>query len=191
MNLAGAQKLAHRLHQGESDEAGGAYTDHLARVAALVASEAGDIWQQMAAWLHGSGRAGVTLTDLLAQGVPRRVVQIVAAVASRQPWEPAEQWARRVRSCRRAALVLRADVADLARPEARAVRPGTWEYRADHYRSVLGLAGIPVPQGLASQILLPSQSATPRRHASSVTTRAGGRRCAPRGRRAICAPPAR
>lgn len=161
MDLAGAQKLAHRLHRGESDEAGGAYTDHLARVAALVASEGGDVWQQMAAWLHGSGRAGVTLPDLLTLGVPRRVAQIVGAVASRQPWEPAEQWVRRVRSCRRAALVLRTDMADLARPEARAVRPGTWEYRADHYRSVLSLAGIPVPQGLAS----PDPAAGPAGHA--------------------------
>ena len=114
MNLAGAQRLARRLHGGEIDETRHPYVGHLERVAALVAAYGGDEAQQMAAWVHGVGRTGLQPRDLAALGVPGRVVQIVAALTPRQPWEPAEARAARVRACPPAALVLRADVTDLA-----------------------------------------------------------------------------
>ncbi len=145
MNLAGAARLARRLHRGEIDEAGTAYVDHLERVAVLVAENGGDEWQQMAGWLHGAGRTGLRPRDLAALGVPRRVVHLVDALAPRLPWEPAGVRAGRIRSCRGAPLVLRADVIDLARPEARAALGGRWPYWVGQYRDLLGEAGVPIP----------------------------------------------
>src|SRR6266567_3918712 len=124
MNLAGAQRLARRLHRGEIGEIGRAYVDHLERVAALVAAEGGDERQQMAAWLHGTRRVGLLPRDLAALGVPGRVIQIVAVLTPRQLWEQAGVRAARVRGCPGAALVLHADVTDLCRPEARAASAG-------------------------------------------------------------------
>jgi HEAT repeat protein len=148
MKLAGAQRLARRVHRGEVDETGRAYAAHLERVAALVAAEDGDERQQMAAWLHGTGRAGLRPRDLAALGVPGRVIEIIAALTPRQPWEHAHARAARVRVCPGAALVLRADVTDLSRPEARAASPGSWQYQADRYRDLLDQAGARVPDSL-------------------------------------------
>jgi HEAT repeat protein len=149
MNLAGAVRLARRLHRGEIDDSGGAYLDHLARVAAMVAAEGGNERQQMAAWLHGVGRTGVRPGELAGLGVPARVIQIVGALTPRQPWEPTGERARRVRSCPGAPLVLRADVADLVRPQALAAQqPGAWRYRAGQYRDLLDAVGLPVPESL-------------------------------------------
>jgi HEAT repeat protein len=149
MNLAGAERLARRLHRGEIDDVGGAYLDHLARVAALVAAEGGDERQQMAAWLHGASRTGLRPGDLAESGVPGRVIQILQALTPSQPWEPARERARRVTSCPGAALVLLADVIDLARPQARAARePRSWRPLADRYRDLLNAAGLPIPESL-------------------------------------------
>ncbi len=145
MNLAGAQRLARRLHRGEIGETGRAYVDHLERVAALVAAEGGDERQQMAAWLHGTRRVGLLPRDLAALGVPGRVIQIVAVLTPRQLWEQAGVRAARVRGCPGAALVLHADVTDLCRPEARAASPGSWQYQADRYRDLLDQADVRVP----------------------------------------------
>jgi HEAT repeat protein len=150
MNLAAAVRLARRLHRGEIDEGGEPYVDHLARVAAAVAAGDGDESQQMAAWLHGAGRTGLRPRDLAECGVPRAVIEIISALEPRTPWETPGEQARRIRACPAAALVLRADVADLARPQARAAyRPGTWRYRAGRYRDLLGQAGVPIPDGLS------------------------------------------
>jgi hypothetical protein len=65
MNLTGAQRLACRLHRGEIDDAGGAYIDHLERVAALVEEDGRNERQQMAAWLHGAGRVGLRRAGLV------------------------------------------------------------------------------------------------------------------------------
>ena len=148
MNLAGTRKLARRLHRGEIDETRHAYVGHLERVAALVAAYGGDEVQQMAAWLHGAGWTGLRPRDLAALGVPGRVVQVVAALAPGQPWEPAEARAARVKACRTAAVVLRADVTDLARPQAQAAWGSRWRFRAAELRRLLDLAGIPVPEEL-------------------------------------------
>lgn len=152
MNLAGIRRLALRLHHGEIDETRRAYAEHLERVAALVASYGGDEVQQMAAWLHGISRTGLAPRDLAALGVPGRVVQIVATLTPAQPWEPAgvrAARAARVRACRTAAVVLRADVADLARPQARAAWGSRWRYRAAELGRLLDLSGVPVPEDLA------------------------------------------
>ncbi len=150
MNLAGAQRLARRLHRGEIGETGRAYVDHLERVAALVAAEGGDERQQMAAWLHGTRRVGLLPRDLAALGVPGRVIQIVAVLTPRQLWEQAGVRAARVRGCPGAALVLHADVTDLCRPEARAASPGSWQYQADRYCDLLDQADVRVPDSLRS-----------------------------------------
>jgi HEAT repeat protein len=150
MNLAGTRRLALRLHHGEIDETRHAYVEHLERVAALVATYGGDEVRQMAAWLHGIGRTGLQPRDLAALGVPGRVVQIVAALTPTQPWEPAEARAARVRACLTAAVVLRADVTDLARPQAQAAWGSRWRYRAAELRRLLDRAGVPVPEDLAA-----------------------------------------
>jgi hypothetical protein len=59
MNVASAERLARRLHQGEIDGNGAAYVDHLARVAALVAAEGGSRAQLMAAWLGDQARRDI------------------------------------------------------------------------------------------------------------------------------------
>jgi len=145
MNLAGAERLARRLHRGEIDDVGGAYLDHLARVAAVVAAEGGDERQQMAAWLHGASRTGLRPGDLTEFGVPGRVIQILQALTPSHPWEPARERALRITSCPGAALVLLADVIDQARA---ARQPGTWRYQADRYRDLLNAAGLPIPESL-------------------------------------------
>ena len=150
MNLAGAQRLARRLHLGEIDETRHPYVGHLERVAALVAAHGGNEVQQMAAWVHGVGRTGLQPRDLAALGVPGRVVQIVAALTPRQPWEPAEARAARVRACPTAAVVLRADVTDLTRPQAQAAWGGRWRFRGAELRRLLNQAGIPAPSDLAA-----------------------------------------
>jgi (p)ppGpp synthase/HD superfamily hydrolase len=118
MDLAGAARLARRLHRGEIDEAGRAYVDHLERVAGLVASCGRGECEQMAAWLHGVSRTGMMPSDLAAWRPPRRVVRIVQALTPISPWESVESHASSIRSCPGAALVLHADVTDLCRPEA-------------------------------------------------------------------------
>ena len=98
MNLAGARRLALRLHHGDIDETRQAYVDHLERVAALVAADGGDEAQQMAAWLHGIGRTGLPPRELAALGAPARVVQIVAALTAGPPWESAQAAIGRLQS---------------------------------------------------------------------------------------------
>jgi hypothetical protein len=58
MQLAGAEKLARRLYRGDIDEGGRPYVEHLARVAALVASDGGDECEQAAAWASPPRPAG-------------------------------------------------------------------------------------------------------------------------------------
>jgi len=150
MDLAGAARLARRLHRGEIDEAGRAYVDHLERVAGLVASYGGGGCEQMAAWLHGVSRTGMVPSDLAARRPPRRVVRIVQALTPSPAWESVESYAGRIRSCPGAVLVLRADVTDLCRPEAlSALGAGARQRRWDRCRVLLARLGEPVPAGLA------------------------------------------
>lgn len=147
MNVAGAERLARRLHQGEIDGNGAAYVDHLARVAALVAAEGGSRAQLMAAWLAGTARTGARPGDLARYGVPGPVIAIVDALTPRQPWEEAPSWASRVKSCRPAVLVLRACVTDLA--QASLLRRGP--YHAGRLRALLDLTGIEIPAALSDR----------------------------------------
>ena len=160
MNLAGTRRLARRLHRGEIDETRHPYVGHLERVAALVAAYGGDEAQQMAAWLHGVGRTGLQPRDLASFGVPSRVVQIVAALTPRQPWEPVESRATRVKGCLTAAVVLRADVTDLARPQAQAAWGSRWRFRGAELRRLLDQTGIPVPEDLAEPDIAGSADVT-------------------------------
>jgi hypothetical protein len=147
MNVAGAERLARRLHQGEIDGNGAAYVDHLARVAALVAAEGGSRAQLMAAWLVGTARTGARPGDLARYGVPGPVIGIVDALTPRQPWEEAPSWAGRVKSCRPAVVVLRACVTDLT--QASLLRRGP--YHAARLRALLDLTGIEIPAVLSDR----------------------------------------
>jgi len=146
MQLAGAEKLARRLYRGDIDEGGRPYVEHLARVAALVASDGGDECEQAAAWLHHHGRPGMTPQEMTARRLPRRAIRIVQALGQNSPWEPADSQAARIRSCPGAALVLRADAADLCSPEElAALTPAVRQRRTDRYRDLLARLGTPMP----------------------------------------------
>jgi len=110
VRLAGARRLAGRLHRGQLDEAGEPYLDHLDRVAARVA-EAGGTWiQRMAAWLSGAGAH-----DLTALGVPPPVVRLVEALTPRR-FEPFDAHLSRVVARPGALTVLCAIYQDRCRP---------------------------------------------------------------------------
>ncbi len=188
MDLAGAARLARRLHRGEIDEAGRAYVDHLERVAGLVASYGGGGCEQMAAWLHGVSRTGMVPSDLAARRPPRRVVRIVQALTPSPAWESVESYAGRIRSCPGAVLVLRADVTDLCRPEAlSALGAGARQRRWDRCRVLLARLGEPVPAGqLAGRSMSPCCCPS-----SELIVRAGGRRFRRWGQWGSCVPPSR
>jgi HEAT repeat protein len=147
MNLAGAEKLARRLHRGEIDDAGQPYVDHLSRVAALVRSYGGDECEQMAAWLHRHDPAGANTPEATAPRLPRRVARIVRALTSTTHWESADDQANRIRSCPGASLVLRADAADLCEPGAAPPAARWWSRQrsCDRYRDLLASLGEPGP----------------------------------------------
>jgi (p)ppGpp synthase/HD superfamily hydrolase len=71
--------IAKRAHAHQLDKAGRPYTEHLARVAAIVATMpgAGSVEVQ-AAWLHDIIKdQGATPAGLIVQGVPEEVVEVV------------------------------------------------------------------------------------------------------------------
>lgn len=148
MQPAIAEKLARRLYRGEIDEGGRPYIDHLARVAALVASDGGGECELAAAWLHHHEGPGVTPQQMAARRLPRRAVGIVQALAPGAPWESADIQAARIGSCPGAVVVLRADAADLCSPEAlSALTPAMRQRRIDRYRDLLARLGAPGEAG--------------------------------------------
>lgn len=151
MDPAGAAKLARRLHRGELDETGAPYVEHPERAAALVAAEGGGLPEQMAAWLHGVARTGMTPADLAALRVPHRVIRIVRALTPHGTWEPAASRADRIRACPGAPLVLGAVIADeyRARSRMRAPADDLDLMRADRDRDLLLRLGQPLPASLA------------------------------------------
>lgn len=106
---------------------------------APVAEMSGSRWRR---GCTGSAEPGWASRTWPKRG-PRPVIAIIGALEPRQPWEPAVARTRRVMSCPRAALVLGADVTDLA-----GRLPGLSQFRSDYYSELLASLGLPVPSGL-------------------------------------------
>jgi (p)ppGpp synthase/HD superfamily hydrolase len=114
-----AKGLATAAHQGQLDKAGEPYLGHPARVADRVRVGAPDDLAAIAiatAWLHDVLEDTPTdPADLLAAGLPERVVDAVVALTKRAGETPAEYYAR-VRSDPLARMVKAADLADNTDP---------------------------------------------------------------------------
>ncbi|MEU3644179.1 HEAT repeat domain-containing protein [Lentzea sp. NPDC034063] len=96
MGTARARRIARRAHQGQLTYNGELLLDQLERVAGAVAEQGGDWVAVQAVWLH---EVPASVEDLVLQGVPSRVVQVVKALRARGWSAPAgvRQRATRVR----------------------------------------------------------------------------------------------
>ena len=79
MGTARARRIARRAHQGQLTYGGELLLDRLERVAGAVAEQGGDWVAVQAVWLHA---VPASAEDLVLQGVPSRVVQVVKALRS-------------------------------------------------------------------------------------------------------------
>ena len=116
-----ARSIAVAAHAGQLDKAGADYIGHPARVAARLDDAEG----QAAAWLHDviedtrdlEPPRGVTADDLLAQGIPGRVVDAVKAL-SHTDGEPRARYYERVKAAGDLAVRVKlADIGDNTDPE--------------------------------------------------------------------------
>lgn len=138
-----ASAVAMQAHERQVDKAGNPYIAHPARVAALVAEQAGtDARHAAVAWLHDVVEdTEVTLDDLRRQGFPEEVVAAVDAVTKRSG-EPMEAYYLRVRSNPLAGPVKRADLADNRSPARLAqLDPATQDRLLTKYTRGLDLLG--------------------------------------------------
>ena len=107
-----AREIATRAHEGQVDKAGQPYITHPARVAAQFKMPAA----QATAWLHDVlGDTDVTAADLLAAGIPERVVEAVQTLTHLRN-EPRTVYYARVAKDELARAVKLADVADNSDP---------------------------------------------------------------------------
>ncbi|MFJ5990406.1 HEAT repeat domain-containing protein [Lentzea sp. NPDC092896] len=102
MGTAGARRIARRAHRGQLTYGGELLLDKLERVAGAVAEQGGDWVAVQAVWLHA---VPVSVEDLVREGVPTRVLQVVRAFRS---WS----WSAPARVRRDAELVHAALLAD-------------------------------------------------------------------------------
>ncbi|MDX8028882.1 HEAT repeat domain-containing protein [Lentzea sp. BCCO 10_0856] len=102
MGIARARRIARRAHQGQLRYDHELLLDQLERVADAVAEQGGDWVAVQAAWLHA---VPASVEDLVLQGVPSRVVQVVKALRS-------YGWSAPAQVRHRAALVREAMNAD-------------------------------------------------------------------------------
>lgn len=111
-----AVAIATSAHSGQLDKSGQPYIGHPLRVLALVAAGGGGAHEQLAAVLHDVVEdTPVTAADLLAAGVPARVVEAVLAL-SKRPGEPQADYLARVAADPVALTVKQADIADNLSP---------------------------------------------------------------------------
>jgi len=112
-----AHDIAVRAHLGQKDKAGHPYIGHPSRVAAYLATSHGPAPAAppeavAAGWLHDVVEdTPTTLEDLLRQGIPAEVVDVVGAVTAREG-ETVTDYARRIAANPLAVLVKRADLRD-------------------------------------------------------------------------------
>ncbi|MGI5507121.1 HEAT repeat domain-containing protein [Lentzea sp. CA-135723] len=93
MGTARARRIAQRIHRGQLQYTGELLLDRLERVARAVEERGGGWAATQAAWLHEAPRTGA---DLLHEGVPLRVVQVVDALQTVRGWsKPASARVRR------------------------------------------------------------------------------------------------
>ncbi|WP_330274507.1 HEAT repeat domain-containing protein [Lentzea sp. NBC_00516] len=111
MGTARARRIARRAHQGQLTYNGELLLDRLERVAAAVAERGGDWVAVQAVWLH---EVPVSVEDLVREGVPTRVLQVVRAFRSGSRSAPAR--VRRDAELLRAALL--ADRRHVPQPES-------------------------------------------------------------------------
>jgi HEAT repeat protein len=104
MGDAKARRIARRAHRGQLGYNGELFLNQLERVAGAVEEQGGDWVARQAVWLHA---VALSVEDLVLEGVPSRVVQVVKALRS-YGWSQSAP--ARVRRC--AALVREALQAD-------------------------------------------------------------------------------
>jgi len=110
--VSAAREIAIRAHDGQVDKIGAPYILHPERVAARLPCPQA----QAVAWLHDVLEdTHVTAEDLLAAGIPLRVVQAVQALTHSHD-EPLPLYYRRVVADELAREVKLADVADNSDP---------------------------------------------------------------------------
>jgi HEAT repeat protein len=102
MGIARARRIARRAHQGQLTYDGELLLDQLERVAGALAEQGGDWVAVQAVWLHA---VPASVEDLVLQGVPSRVIQVVTALRS-------HGWSAPAGVRQRAALVSEALAAD-------------------------------------------------------------------------------
>ncbi len=109
-----AESIARAAHAGQTDKAGRPYAEHPARVAARVND---DPYAVAAAWLHDVLEdTPVTAQELLAHGIPSRVVTAVQAL-TRLDGQPTEAYYAAVAADPLALRVKYADLADNSDPK--------------------------------------------------------------------------
>ncbi len=108
-----AEQLARAAHAGQVDKAGCPYAAHPARVAARLSD---DPVAAAAGWLHDVVEdTGVTAADLLAQGFPREVTEVVQLL-TRDDAVSADDYYRAIRAHPVALRVKLADLDDNSDP---------------------------------------------------------------------------
>ena len=116
--VALAERIARAAHDGQTDKAGMPYAEHPARFARRVAD---DPYAVATAWLHDVLEdSAVTAEDLLAHGIPERVVAAVQSLTRRADHTSADYYAT-VAADPLALRVKYADLADNCDPERLAV----------------------------------------------------------------------
>lgn len=129
--VALAERIARAAHDGQTDKAGMPYAEHPARVARRVAD---DLHAVATAWLHDVLEdSAVTAVDLLAHGIPERVVAAVQALTRRAEQTSADYYAT-VAADPLALRVKFADLADNCDPERLAVLRAADPHTAERLR---------------------------------------------------------
>lgn len=132
-----AETIACRWHGDQTDKLGEPYTGHLERAARLVAQSGGTEHQVAAAWLHDTVEdTACTPEDLLAEGMPRAVIDMVVTLTHSPEQSNQGYWAQ-VRANPNARLVKLCDIYDNLDPR-RLARLAPQE--ADQLRAKYGAA---------------------------------------------------
>ncbi|MCP2322963.1 HEAT repeat protein [Hamadaea flava] len=140
MGTAKIRRLAERAHRGQLYAGGGMFVPHLERVAQLVAGHGGSTAAVQAAWLYGIPTMGVSTDELLRQGVPPRVVDIVDALQRRR--ESPSMFTDRLLPNRSAALVRYAVLAEMSQHLAKEHR---YAYFREQHVRLSDHLGLPRP----------------------------------------------
>lgn len=144
LTLAEIEALARAAHAAQTDKAGRPYAEHLQAVADGVRERGGDDEQIAAAWLHDAVEDDVLSEDWLREAaLTRRTKDIVLALTKREG-EPAESYAKRIRTTPGALVVKASDLAHNADPARLAVLDEHTRARlTKKYAAMRALLGLP------------------------------------------------